>query len=643
MILSAESVYKYYNGEAILRDVNFTIEDKERIGLIGVNGCGKSTLLRIIIGEELCDKTSDGKGSISISNNRTFGILKQNSGLDSEETIINEMRKPFKKLLEVKERMTQLEAMMTELSGAELEDAGAEYSSLSSFFEAQDGYRIDVRISTVLNGMGFPQNMLDRKVSSLSGGEKTRLALSKLLIESPDLLILDEPTNHLDVKTLRWLEDYLKSYKGAILVVSHDRYFLDKTVEKIFEIENTRLTSYKGNYTVFVNLKKMSVARQAKEYELQQKEIAKLEDYIARNKVRASSANMAKSRQHMLDRIERVEKPQEDVKPPKIKLEYDIVPPKDLLNVEGCELAVGEGATRKIIADDISFRIRRGEKVAFVGPNGAGKTSILKLIQGIIGHEKGRVSWTANVKLAYFEQEHAYLRPQLSSFEEVQDRYPTMSELMIRKHLASVLITGEDVFKPISVLSGGERAKLCFCLMALKRGNVLILDEPTNHLDLNTMEVLEEALVEYDGTIILVSHDRYLLSKVADRIVEIDEGKLESFAGGYTFYSDEKEKRRELAEREKLARKEEERKRDSEQRSYRSKEQRAQAAKKRQLIAQLEKEIEQLEGQISRLEELITTEEYANDYEKMSAGCLELENMKNQLDEKLTLWASEAE
>lgn len=643
MILSAESVYKYYNGEAILKDVNFTIEDKERIGLIGVNGCGKSTLLRIIIGEELCDKTADGKGSISISNNRSFGILKQNSGLDSEETILNEMRKPFKKLLEIKNRMTELEGMMTELNGSELEDAGAEYSGLSSYFEAQDGYRIDVRINTVLNGMGFSQEMLDRKVSSLSGGEKTRLALSKLLIEAPDLLILDEPTNHLDVKTLRWLEDYLKGYKGAILVVSHDRYFLDKIVDKIFEIENSRLTSYKGNYTAFVNLKKMNVARQSKEYELQQKEISKLEDYIARNKVRASSANMAKSRQHMLDRIERIEKPHEDVKPPKIKLEYDIVPPKDLLNVENCELAVGEGASRKIIAQNVSFKIRRGEKVAFVGPNGAGKTSILKLIQGIIGHEKGRISWTANVKLAYFEQEHAYLHSQLSSFEEVQNYYPTMSELMIRKHLASVLIVGEDVFKPISVLSGGERAKLCFCLMMLKRGNVLILDEPTNHLDLNTMEVLEEALVEFDGTIILVSHDRYLLNKVADRIIEIDSGELESFAGGYSFYSDEKGKRREQAERERLEKKEEEKAQDREQRSYRSKEQRAQAAKKRQQIAQLEKEITELEEQIAKLEELITTDEYASDYEKMSSACLALENMKNILDEKLTLWACEGE
>lgn len=640
MILSAQSVYKYYNGEPILRDVNFTIEDRERIGLIGVNGCGKSTLLKIIIGEELCDKTADGKGSVSLANNKTFGILKQNSGLDSTETIYNEMHKPFAKLLETKQRMETLERQMTELVGAELETVSGEYAQLSSYFEAHDGYRIDVKINTVLNGMGFAPETYDRQISSLSGGEKTRLALSKLLIEAPDLLILDEPTNHLDVNTLAWLEDYLKGYKGAILVVSHDRYFLDKIVDRIFEIENTRLSCYKGNYTSFVKLKKMNVARQSKEYELQQKEIAKLEDYIVRNKVRASTAKMAKSRQHALDKIERVEKPADYSRPPKITLEYDIVPPKDLLSVEGCELAVGEGAQRKILVPEVSFKVRRGDKVAFVGPNGAGKTSLLRLVQGINIHEKGKIQWAPNVKIAYFEQEHGYLHNDISSFEEVQDRYPTMSELLIRKHLASVLIIGEDVFKPIGVLSGGEKAKLCFCLMALKRGNVLILDEPTNHLDLNTMEVLEEALMEFDGTIILVSHDRYLLSKVADRIIEIDNGGIESFAGGFEFYNSEKEKRALADELEKNRLKEEKLRAQKEQKSYRSKEQRAQAAKKRQLISQLENEIAEIEGLISDYENKISSEEFANDFEKMTNACNELETLRNTLDSKLEQWAS---
>lgn len=640
MVLSVESLYKYYNGEPILRDVNFTIEDKERVGLIGVNGCGKSTLLKIITGEELIDKTPDGKGSVSLSNNKTFGILKQNSGLDSDDTIIGEMRKPFRKLLEIKARMEALEHQMTELNGADLDTVSAEYAELSSYFEAQDGYRIDVRINTVLNGMGFGGETLNRTISSLSGGEKTRLALSKLLIEAPSLLILDEPTNHLDVATLRWLEEYLKGYKGAILVVSHDRYFLDKIADRIFEIENTRLTSYKGNYTAFVNLKKMSVTRQNKEYELQQKEIAKLEDYVARNKVRASSAKMAKSRQNMLDRIERVEKPQEYTKPPKITLEYDIVPPKDLLSVDGCELSVGSGESKKLLARDVTFKIRRGEKVAFVGPNGAGKTSLLRLIQGVIPHKNGKIQWAPNVKIAYFEQEHAYLHNDISAFEEVQDRYPTMSELLIRKHLASVLIIGDDVFKPIGVLSGGEKAKLCFCLMALKRGNVLILDEPTNHLDLNTMEVLEEALMEYDGTIILVSHDRYLLSKVADRIIEIDSGNIEDFAGGYNFYSEQKAERAEAQERDRLRAKEEKLKAEKDAKAYRSREQRAQAAQKRQLISKLEKEISELEEKICDYENKISSEEYASDFEKMSIACTELESMRNILEDKLEEWAS---
>ncbi len=638
MIVSVENIYKYYNGEPLLKDVSFTVEDKERIGIIGVNGCGKSTLLRILTGEETFDKTPDGKGSVTVSSNKTIGILKQNSGLDSDESIIGEMKKPFAKLYAILQRMKELEGQMVTLHGAELEQVSAEYSELSAYFEAMDGYRIDVRINTVLWGMGFGEVSRDRKISTLSGGEKTRLALAKLLIEQPDLLILDEPTNHLDMATLRWLEEHLKSYKGAILVVSHDRYFLDKLVGRIFEIHKGSLRSYKGNYSAYVTQKKMNTERQSKEYELQQKEIAKLEDFIVRHKVRATSAKAAKSKQHALDRIDRVEKPDESIKTPKILLEYDIIPPKELLSVEGCELCVGTGDKRKLIAENISFNVRRGEKVAFVGVNGAGKTSLLKLVQGIIPHEKGRIKWAPNVKLSYFEQEHNYLHMGLTAFEEIQNRYPSMSELLIRKSLAAVLLTGEDVFKPISVLSGGERAKLCFCIMSLNRGNVLILDEPTNHLDIDSMEVLEDALKQFDGTIILVSHDRYLLSKVASKIFEIDGGVLHEYCGGYEFYETAKA----LQEEEQIENKQKQevvKPPVKENSGYRTRQQRAEDAKKRQRISAVEKEIEQIENAISELEQQIADEKNASDFELITSLCSQLEEQKNALDEKMEEWA----
>lgn len=637
MIVSVENIYKYYNGEPLLKDVSFTVEDKERIGIIGVNGCGKSTLLRILTGEETFDKTPDGKGSVTVSSNKTIGILKQNSGLDSDESIIGEMKKPFAALYGILQRMKELEGQMVTLHGAELEQVSAEYSELSAYFEAMDGYRIDVRINTVLWGMGFGEVSRDRKISTLSGGEKTRLALAKLLIEQPDLLILDEPTNHLDMATLRWLEDHLKSYKGAILVVSHDRYFLDKLVGRIFEIHKGSLRTYKGNYSAYATQKKMNTERQSKEYELQQKEIAKLEDFIVRHKVRATSAKAAKSKQHSLDRIERVEKPDESVRIPKISLEYDITPPKELLSVEGCELCVGTGDKRRLIAENISFNVRRGEKVAFVGVNGAGKTSLLKLVQGIIPHEKGRIKWAPNVKLSYFEQEHNYLHMGLTAFEEIQNRYPSMSELLIRKSLAAVLLTGEDVFKPISVLSGGERAKLCFCIMSLNRGNVLILDEPTNHLDIDSMEVLEDALKQFDGTIILVSHDRYLLSKVASKIFEIDGGVLHEYSGGYEFYETAKalQEEAQIENKQKPA----DVKPVKENSGYRTRQQRAEDAKKRQRISAVEKEIEQIENAISQLEQQIADEKNASDFELITSLCSQLEEQKNALDEKMEEWA----
>lgn len=640
MLLNVEHLYKYFNGQALLKDINFTVEDREAVGLIGINGCGKSTLLNIITGSEGYDKTPEGLGSVNIAGKASIGFLRQNSGLNSELTIGEEMKNAFAPLLETLDKMKVLEKKMAD--GGDIDSISHEYAELSSYFEARDGYRIDVKIKQVLNGMGFGSTPTDRVISTLSGGEKTRLALAKLLLEEPNLLILDEPTNHLDFETLMWLEDYLKGYKGAIIIVSHDRYFLNKVCTRICEIEQGRLTSYRGDYSSYLVQKKMNSERQLKEYEAQQKEIAKLEDYVAKNLVRASTSKMAKSRQHMLDRIERIDKPLMYTKPPKIKLEYDIEPTKDIVRVVDCPLVVGEGADKKELIKSLTMNVRRGEHVAIIGANGIGKTSILKLIQGIIPHEGGNISWGGNVKISYFEQEHAILDPRKTVLEEIMDRYPRLSEQQARSVLGAVLLTGENVFKPISVLSGGERAKLCFAIMALNRGNVLVLDEPTNHLDLSTKEVLEDALAEFGGTIILVSHDRYLLNKVASRIIEIKHDEVNSYDGNFDAYSEAVNAARQLkmqSEAEIKRAEEEKAYKENKARQYRSKEQRAADAQKRNRIRELEKEIEDTEVLIFELENAISDPEIASDYSKMSEKCKELEEAKTALDEKMDEWA----
>ena len=640
MLLNVEHLYKYFNGQALLKDINFTVEDREAVGLIGINGCGKSTLLNIITGSEGYDKTPEGLGSVNIAGKASIGFLRQNSGLNSELTIGEEMKNAFAPLLETLDKMKVLEKKMAD--GGNIDSISHEYAELSSYFEARDGYRIDVKIKQVLNGMGFGSTPTDRVISTLSGGEKTRLALAKLLLEEPNLLILDEPTNHLDFETLMWLEDYLKGYKGAIIIVSHDRYFLNKVCTRICEIEQGRLTSYRGDYSSYLVQKKMNSERQLKEYEAQQKEIAKLEDYVAKNLVRASTSKMAKSRQHMLDRIERIDKQLMYSKPPKIKLEYDIEPTKDIVRVVDCPLVVGEGADKKELIKSLTMNVRRGEHVAIIGANGIGKTSILKLIQGIIPHEGGNISWGGNVKISYFEQEHAILDPHKTVLEEIMDRYPRLSEQQARSVLGAVLLTGENVFKPISVLSGGERAKLCFAIMALNRGNVLVLDEPTNHLDLSTKEVLEDALAEFGGTIILVSHDRYLLNKVASRIIEIKHDEVNSYDGNFDAYSEAVNAARQLkmqSEAEIKRAEEEKAYKENKAKQYRSKEQRAADAQKRNRIRELEKEIEDTEVLIFELENAISDPEIASDYSKMSEKCKELEEAKTALDQKMDEWA----
>lgn len=636
MILSLENVSKIYNGNTVLDNVALTIEDNDRIGLVGVNGCGKSTLLRIITGEEEPETQPEPNvAHVAVTKSASIGFLAQNTGLDRSSTIIEEMTSVFSWLLKIGDELRELEKTMAspeahsdEKKFAEISD---EYARKTAIFESNDGYLINVKINKVLNGMGFGTETYDRVISTLSGGEKTRLALSKLLLENPNLLILDEPTNHLDFNTIMWLEDYLKDYKGALLIVSHDRYFLDKLTTSTCEIERGRLKRYKGNYSAFTKLKEADVIRQMKEYEAQQEEIAKLQNFIDRNLVRATTSNMAKSRIKKLEAMELIEKPVTNTKSAKIKFEYDIAPPIDVLTVKNIDVSVGSGYDRKTLVDNLSFEVKRGEKLGIIGSNGIGKSTLLKIIQHILPCSHGSVEWTKNIKISYFDQENSQLDFNKTVMEEVHSRYRTMSDLEIRSILGSVRMVGENVFKPISVISGGERAKLCFAIMMLERGNVLILDEPTNHLDIDTKEVLEKALCDYDGTIIFVSHDRYLLNRLATRILEITPDSVESFNGGFDEYMEVKRSKQLAEEKQLEAQKAEKTKQEAAEKSvkaYRSKEQRSADAKKRNRIRELEKEIEKLEAEMQALQEEMASPEVCQEYQLMQEKCAEFEQKK---------------
>ena len=646
MVISLENISKYYNGNQILRNIALTIEDNDRIGLIGINGCGKSTLLRIITGiEDAETQPEPNVASISKNKDKTIGFLAQNSGLDKENTIINEMKNVFKNMLQIAQRLRELEKLMSLLDAhndeAYFAEISNEYSKKSAFFETNDGYIIDVKISKVLNGMGFPPETYDRIISTLSGGEKTRLALAKLLLENPNLLILDEPTNHLDFNTIMWLEDYLQDYKGALLIVSHDRYFLDKLTTSICEIERGQLRRFKGNYTAYTVQKEAWVEHQLKEYEAQQAEIAKLEEFIAKNIVRASTSPMAKSRIKKLEAMEIIERPITYEKSARIKFEYDITPPTELLTVKNIDITVGKGDERKTLVESLSFNIRRGEKVAIIGSNGIGKSTLLKIIQRKLPCNHGIIEWTKNVKISYFDQENAHLDMNDSVMDAIHKRYRTMSDLAVRSLLGCVRLSGENVFKPVGVISGGERAKLCFALMMLERGNVLILDEPTNHLDIATKEVLEQALCEFDGTIIFVSHDRYLLNKLSTRIIEITENAVENFDGGFDDYLEIKKERQALHDKNIEQAKQEKARQIAEEKNvktYRSKEQRSQDAKKRLRIKELETEIERIEMEMNALQEEMALPDVCADYQLMQEKCSKFDELKQLSSEYSDEW-----
>lgn len=536
LLLQANRIAKSIGAVPILSDISLQIETGDRIGLVGVNGAGKSTLLKILAGELPPDE-----GDLYRAKDIRIGYLEQNGMLGSDRTIREEMQRVFGRFREAEEKLRLLEREMADpaLAGepARYEAVLRQYADLSDWFRENGGFAVDAKIKSVLHGMGFAGIDPDTPIPSLSGGQKTRLALAKLLLMEPDLLLLDEPTNHLDIEALEWLEHYLRGYRGAILFVSHDRYFLDALANAIVEIEQTKATRRPGNYSKYIEWKAEETERKWKAYEQQQERIARMEDFIRRNIARASTAGRARSRRKMLERMERMEKP--PAFPQKAAIRFTIERPtgQDVLRAEGVTVAPGGGPP---LFPPVSLRVRRGEAVALIGPNGIGKTSLLRALIGELPLASGTVEWGAGVKIGYYDQEQRDLDPDRTVLDEVWNAFPRMEEAEIRTVLGHFLFSGDDVKKKISSLSGGEKARVALAKLMLQNANVLVLDEPTNHLDLFAKEALEAALMEYEGTLLFISHDRYFLNKMADRIVELSRGGAEYFLGNYDDYAEKK-------------------------------------------------------------------------------------------------------
>lgn len=629
MQVSLHDVTKSFGSEVIFSGVTAKIEDHDRIGLVGPNGTGKTTLLRVICGELEPD---DGPGEIARGSDLSIGYQKQNCGLTFEGTIWQEMQSVFADVYALERRMKELQGQMA--AGDSRPALAEEYRRTEDAFLARDGYQIEVKIKTVLTGMGFAEHGFDKCVDKLSGGEQTRLAIAKLLLEAPSLLILDEPTNHLDFATLNWLEDYLSGYKGALLVVSHDRYFLDKLCNKIWELEDAALWEYKGNYTAYTKQREEQDARQKKLYEQQQAERAKLEDYVARNLVRASTTKMAQSRQKMLERLEPVGKPRRRLKPPKIRLEFETEPVKDVLTVENLTIAVGSGEKERVLLSDAEFNIQRGDKVAIIGPNGSGKTTLLRALLSAQPPVTGRISWGRGVKRSYYDQGSDHLDQSLTVMDTMWKAYPRMYETPLRTALGAMGLTGEDAYRLVGQLSGGERARLKLAMICLAGSNVLVLDEPTNHLDLPSKEVLQQALSEYEGMLIIVSHDRYLLDRVPNRIFAIENGKLTQYKGGYGDYL--KARAEQGSEKAAPANT----KTDSEQKKQynRSKEQRREDARRRKEYAEAEALIHTLEEELEAAKAEMSLDSVQNDYQRLQELCTLIEEKQQLLDATLDRW-----
>ena len=534
MILSCSNITKSFGDKHILKQVSFHLEDHEKAAIVGINGAGKTTLLKIMIGEMAADE-----GVVALSKGTTIGYLAQHQDLDSENTIYEALLEVKRPVIEMEERIRSLELKMHSASGDALEAMLAEYSRLNHAFELADGYAYKSEVTGVLKGLGFSEDEFTKPINTLSGGQKTRVSLGKLLLTKPDVLLLDEPTNHLDMESIAWLETYLKSYAGSVIIVAHDRYFLDRVVTKIVELDNGIGTMFSGNYSAYSDKKAMLRDAKIRAYLNQQQEIRHQEAVITKLKSfnHEKSIRRAESREKMLDKIERVEKPVDIDDSMDIRLEPDVISGNDVLTVR--ELSKSFDA--QPLFSHVDFDIRRGERVAIIGNNGTGKTTLLKIINGLLEADSGEIRLGSKVHIGYYDQEHQVLHMDKTLFEEIQDTYPDMNNTQIRNTLASFLFTGDDVFKLIRDLSGGERGRVSLAKLMLSDANFLLLDEPTNHLDITSKEILESALCRYTGTVLYVSHDRYFINRTATRILDLTSQSLINYIGNYDYYLEKKD------------------------------------------------------------------------------------------------------
>lgn len=541
MILSVSNIHKSFNEVPILKDVSFHIEDYDKAAIVGINGAGKTTLLRIIMGELSADE-----GIVTLAKNKTIGYLSQHEAVSGENTIYEELLSVKQDILDMQQKMHSIELQMKTATDEKLDQLMNTYAGLTHAFEAANGYAYKSELTGVLKGLGFTEEEFSKSVSALSGGQKTRVALGKLLLLKPDLIILDEPTNHLDMSSITWLETYLLNYKGAVIIVSHDRYFLDRIANKVIELDRSKATVFTGNYSDYAAKKEILRVAEYNAYIKQQTEIKHQEEVIEKLKSfnREKSIKRAESREKMLDKIELLDKPTEVRADMHLRLEPKQVSGNDVLHVEHLSKAFGS----LTLFDDLSFDIKKGEHVAIIGDNGTGKTTILKMINELLPADGGTIRLGTNVQIGYYDQEHHVLHMEKTLFEEISDDYPSLTNTEIRNTLAAFLFTGDDVFKTVKSLSGGERGRVSLAKLMLSEANFLILDEPTNHLDIVSKEILEDALNGYTGTVLYVSHDRYFINKTATRILDLNHKTLTNYLGNYEYYLEKRDEQLALLE-----------------------------------------------------------------------------------------------
>lgn len=626
MLISLNGVSKGFLDKTVLKNISLSVNNNDRIGLLGINGVGKTTLLNVISGNMECDD-----GVISLSPDLRIGYLKQNEALNTINSLKEEIENSLQLVFDTRKKLETISKEISKADSSEYDKLTAEYERLTNIYNAADGYNAEVRINTVLNGMGFGNFDMNTPVSVLSGGEKTRFALAKILVENPNLLILDEPTNHLDFTMLNWLENYLATYKGAVIIVSHDRYFLNAVASDICEIENGELVRYKGGYSSFLKQKEERIKTLTKEYEKQQKEIEELRDYVRRNLAKSSSINSVGSRVKALEKMELAAKPNPQVKDLHIAFPFEIEPHKTILECRELKISVGKNENKKILFQNFNLEISRGEKVAFVGKNGVGKSSLLKAILKKMPYE-GIVRWGGNVKLSYFDQELSSLDLNMTVLEAVHRKFPTKTEYEIRSMLARFLIEDEEVFKRIREMSGANRAKVVLCIIVFEHSNVLVLDEPTNHLDYKAKEALDTALSQYEGTIIMVSHDRYLLNSVPDKIIEMKPDEIIIYKGNYDYYMEHQQ----IETKEKATKPVEKSK--AEVHYDESRKNKAQDRKRRAKLLNVEKEMDNLQDEIKNLKQLMEDPDVVSNYARLSEILEEIKMKEEQLEELETFW-----